>query len=38
MIYLKDEKVGQAEGQIALQIHSGGGIRVKWRNLRVKTF
>jgi len=38
MIYLKDEKVGQAEGQIALQIHSGGGIRVKWRNLMVKTF
>jgi len=38
MIYLKDEKIGQAEGQIALQIHSGGGIRVKWRNLKVKTF
>jgi Domain of Unknown Function (DUF1080) len=36
MITLKDEKIGQAEGQIALQIHDGGGIRVRWRNLRVK--
>lgn len=36
MIYLKDEKIGQAEGQIALQIHSGGGIKVRWRNIRLK--
>ena len=36
MIRLKDEKIGQAEGQIALQIHSGGGIRVKWRNIQVR--
>lgn len=37
MITLKDEKIGQAEGQIALQIHDGGGIKVRWRNIRVKT-
>lgn len=36
MITLKDEKIGQAEGQVALQIHDGGGIKVRWRNIRVK--
>lgn len=35
MIELEDEKIGQATGQIALQIHDGGGIKVKWRNLEV---
>ena len=33
MIELKDEKIGQATGIIALQIHSGGGIKVQWKNL-----
>ena len=36
MITLKDEKIGAAEGQIALQIHDGGGIKVRWRNIRIK--
>lgn len=35
MIDLVDEKIGEAEGVIALQIHDGGGIRVRWRNLYV---
>ena len=35
MISLKDEKIGKATGQIALQIHDGGGIKVKWRNIRI---
>ncbi len=35
MITLKDAKIGQANGQIALQIHDGGGIKVRWRNIRV---
>lgn len=35
MIEFKDEKIGQAKGIIALQIHSGGGIKVQWRNLKV---
>lgn len=35
MIDLEDEKIGMATGQIALQIHDGGGIKVKWRNLKV---
>jgi hypothetical protein len=36
MIYLKDEKIGQGEGFIALQIHSGGGIRVRWKGIKIK--
>lgn len=36
MITLKDAKIGQANGQIALQIHDGGGIKVRWRNIRLK--
>lgn len=36
MVSLSDEKIGQGEGSIALQIHSGGGIKVKWRNLVIK--
>ena len=33
MVHLEDEKIGEGEGAIALQIHDGGGIRVKWRNI-----
>ena len=36
MVDFQDEKIGQAEGQIALQIHDGGGIKVRWRNLRIR--
>jgi len=36
MIDFKDEKIGEAEGQIALQIHDGGGIKVRWRNLKLQ--
>ena len=35
MVDLVDEQIGAAEGHIALQIHDGGGIKVRWRNLRV---
>ncbi|HVI48136.1 MAG TPA: DUF1080 domain-containing protein, partial [Chitinophaga sp.] len=35
MITLKDEKIGAADGQIALQIHSGGGIKVRWKNIKI---
>ncbi|UBM60565.1 DUF1080 domain-containing protein [Marinilongibacter aquaticus] len=37
MVTITDDKIGAAEGAIALQIHSGGGIRVKWKNLKIKT-
>jgi len=36
MVYLKDEKIGQGEGFIALQIHDGGGIKVRWKNIRIQ--
>jgi hypothetical protein len=35
MITLTDEKIGNGEGGIALQIHDGGGIKVRWRNLMI---
>ena len=35
MVDLVDETVGTGTGSIALQIHDGGGIKVRWRNLRV---
>ncbi len=35
MITLTDEKIGAGEGSVALQIHDGGGIKVKWRNLNI---
>jgi len=36
MITLNDEKIGGKDGCIALQIHSGGGIKVKWRKIKIK--
>jgi len=35
MINLMDERIGVATGHIALQIHDGGGIRVRWRNIEI---
>lgn len=36
MVDFTDEKIGEAEGSIALQIHDGGGIKVRWRNLVIE--
>lgn len=36
MIQLQDEKIGAGEGSIALQIHSGGGIKVRWNNFKIR--
>ncbi|MBQ8773978.1 MAG: DUF1080 domain-containing protein [Muribaculaceae bacterium] len=35
MADFNDEKIGTAQGRIALQIHDGGGIKVLWRNIKV---
>ena len=35
MVTLNDEKIGAANGQIALQIHSGGGIKVRWKSIKL---
>ncbi len=36
MVYLKDEKIGLGKGFIALQIHDGGGIKVRWKKILIK--
>ena len=38
MVDITDEKIGAANGSIALQIHSGGGIKVRWKNIMIKEF
>ena len=38
MTDLKDDKIGKAKGVVALQIHDGGGIKVKWRNINITEF
>lgn len=37
MVHLEDQKIGEANGKIALQIHDGGGIKVYWKNIRLKS-
>ena len=37
MISLNDEKIGKGKGSIALQIHDGGGIKMRWKNLQVNS-
>ncbi len=36
MVYFKDAKIGAANGFIALQIHDGGGIKVRWKNFKIQ--
>ncbi len=36
MVDFNDDKIAKGKGAIALQIHDGGGIKVKWRNLKIK--
>lgn len=36
MIDLSDQKIGEGKGFIALQIHDGGGIKVRWRKMKLK--
>mgnify|MGYP003323406425 FL=1 len=36
MIKIKDSIIGKGTGGIALQIHDGGGIKVKWKNLKIQ--
>lgn len=35
MVDFTDEKIGEGNGFIALQIHSGGGIKIQWKNLEL---
>lgn len=36
MVDITDAKIGAADGFIALQIHDGGGIKVRWKDLVIK--
>lgn len=36
MTDLEDETIGAGQGRICLQIHDGGGIKVRWRNLELQ--
>ena len=36
MVTFKDEKIGKGDGFIALQIHEGGDIKVRWKKIRIK--
>ena len=36
MVDFTDEKIGEATGKIALQIHDGGGIKVYWKNIKLQ--
>ncbi|MDH3222447.1 MAG: DUF1080 domain-containing protein [Gemmatimonadota bacterium] len=36
MVDLEDQAIGDGRGGIALQIHDGGGIKVRWRNIRIR--
>lgn len=37
MITITDEKIGAATGQICLQIHDGGGIKIRWKNIKIRS-
>jgi len=36
MVYFKDDTIGKGVGFIALQIHDGGGIKVRWKKLLIE--
>jgi hypothetical protein len=36
MVDFTDQKIGAGNGSIALQIHDGGGIKVRWRKLIIQ--
>ncbi len=36
MVSIKDSLIGKGDGVIALQIHSGGGIKLRWKTISIK--
>jgi hypothetical protein len=36
MADITDDKIKEGRGAIALQIHDGGGIKVYWKNLKIR--
>ncbi len=35
MVHIEDDKIGAGKGAVALQIHDGGGIKVRWKNINI---
>lgn len=35
MVDFSDEEIGKGEGGIVLQIHSGGDVKVSWKNIKI---
>ena len=36
MIHINDQKIGEGKGSIALQIHAGDDLKVRWRNIKLE--
>lgn len=36
MVTLSDEKIADGAGVIALQVQKGGGVKVRWRNIKIR--
>jgi hypothetical protein len=36
MVDFSDAKIGAGNGSIALQIHDGGGIKVRWKDIMIE--
>ena len=36
MADISDEKIGEATGSVALQIHDGGGIKLRWKDIYIR--
>ena len=36
MIMLEDKLIGEGKGAIALQIHEGDDVKVRWRNIKLQ--
>ena len=36
MVVLVDEKIGASTGKISLQIHDGGGVKIRWRKIEIQ--
>ncbi len=36
MVDITDEKIGDATGSVALQIHDGGGIKIRWKDIYLR--
>jgi hypothetical protein len=36
MVVLVDEKIGAGTGKVSLQIHDGGGVKIRWRKIEIQ--